>query len=68
MNAIQAFVPSDIVKTIAAFLEFCYIARQNLITEDLLERLDAALCLFHKLHQIFSGTVQAEGLMGFSLP
>jgi len=37
MNAIQAFVPPDVVKTFAVFLEFCYIARRNVITEDSLE-------------------------------
>jgi hypothetical protein len=39
MNAIEAFVPSDVVKAFAAFLEFCYIARRNIITDDSLEQL-----------------------------
>ena len=43
MNAIQAFVPSQVVEMIAAFLDFCYIMCCNVITEDLLKQLKAAL-------------------------
>jgi hypothetical protein len=68
MNAIQAFVPPDIVKTIAAFLEFCYIARRNIITEGSLEQLDAALRKFHESRQVFAGTVREDGPSAFSLP
>jgi hypothetical protein len=68
MNAIEAFVPSDVVETFAAFLEFCYIARRNIITDDSLEQLKAALHKFHRSRQVFSGTVRAEGPEGFSLP
>jgi hypothetical protein len=68
MNAIQAFVPSEIVKTFAAFLNFCYIARRNIITDDSLEQLNVALHNFHESRQVFSGTVRGDGLSGFSLP
>ena len=68
MNVIESFVPPEVVKTFAAFLEFCYIARRNVITEDTLEELKIALHRFHKSHQVFSGTVRADGLLGFSLP
>ena len=68
MNAIQAFVPLDIVKTFAAFLEFCYIARRNVITSDSLEQLNIALHKFHESRQVFSGTVREDGPSGFSLP
>ena len=57
MNAIQAFVPSQVVQTFTAFLEFCYIARRNVITEDSLKQLDMALHRFHEAHEVFSGTV-----------
>ena len=43
MNAIQAFVPSQVIETIAMFLDFCYIACHNVITEDSLEQLKAVL-------------------------
>ena len=68
MNAIQAFVPLDVVKTFAAFLEFCYIARRNVITSDSLEQLNVALHKFHESRQVFSGTVREDGPSGFSLP
>ena len=68
MNAIQSFVPSQIVRTFAAFLEFCYIARRNVITEDSLKQLDVALHQFHEARQVFSGTVCADDPSAFSLP
>ena len=68
MNAIQAFVPSKIVQTFAAFLEFCYIAHQNVISDDSLKQLDSALHRFHEACQIFSGTVQMDSPSAFSLP
>ena len=68
MNAIQAFVPSKVVKTFASFLEFYYTARRNIIMEDSLERLNVALHKFHNARQVFSGTVWAAGPSGFSLP
>ena len=68
MNAIQCFVPAQVVETIAAFLEFCYIARRNVITEDSLAQLQVTLHKFHKARQIFAGTVQANDPSAFSLP
>jgi len=68
MNAIEAFVPPAVVKTFAAFLEFCYIARRNIITDGSLEELKVALRRFHESRQVFSGTVRVDGPSGFSLP
>ena len=68
MNAIEAFVPHDVVRTFSSFLEFCYIARRDVITDDSLKQLDLALKRFHQARMIFSGTVRGEGLSGFSLP
>ena len=65
---IQAFVPPEVVKMIAAFLEFCYIARRNIITNNSLEQLSVALHKFHQSRQIFSGTIREDGPSGFSLP
>ena len=36
-----------------AFLEFCYIARKDVITENNLEELENALSRFHEYRQIF---------------
>jgi len=68
LNAIEGFVPLDVVRTFAAFLEFCYIARRNVITERSLDDLKAALERFHQYRVVFSGTVRPDGLAGFSLP
>jgi hypothetical protein len=68
MNAIQQFVPSEVVKTVAAFLEFCYIARRNIITEESLEQLNSALKRFHQSRKVFIGTVREDGPSAFSLP
>jgi hypothetical protein len=66
MNSLEGFVPPDLIKALNAFLDFCYIARQNILTENSLNLLDAALERFHHYREIFrvSG-VRPDGL---SLP
>jgi hypothetical protein len=66
LNALEGYVPVDITKTLKAFLDFCYIARQNVLTEDSLNALDAALERFHHYREIF----RTSGVRpnGFSLP
>ncbi|KAI5985780.1 hypothetical protein EDD15DRAFT_2390119 [Pisolithus albus] len=62
----KGHVPQDIVRTLRAFLEFCYIIRQNVITDDTLKDLRNALERFHHYHEVFRDVgVQTEG---FSLP
>ena len=56
----------DIIKTFNAFLDFCYIARQNVLTEDSLNALDAALEKFHRFREIFR--ISGVRPDGFSLP
>ena len=66
MNALEGYVPTDIIKTLNVFLDFCYIARQNVLTKDSLDALDTALERFHHYHEIFRESgVRANG---FSLP
>jgi len=66
INALEGLVPPDIVKTLNAFLDFCYIARQDVLTEDSLNALDTALERFHHYREIFRvSSVRADG---FSLP
>ena len=66
MNALEGYLPPDIIKTFHAFLDFCYIARQNVLTEDSLNALDTALEKFHHYREIF----RLSGVRpdGFSLP
>ena len=41
------------IRTFRAFLEFCYIARKNVITETDLSALEGALSSFYANHEIF---------------
>lgn len=54
------------VRCIASFLDFCYIARRPVFTEDTLTQLQAALDSFHRDREIFrTSDVRTDG---FSLP
>lgn len=66
VNALEGYIPRDIIKTFNVFLDFCYIARQNVLTEDSLDALDAALERFHLYREIFR--VSGVRPDGFSLP
>ncbi|KAG2343162.1 hypothetical protein BDR05DRAFT_884691, partial [Suillus weaverae] len=63
--AIKGHVPQDMVRAFHALLEFCYIARRDVITEASLDQLKDMLTQFHHYHEIFktTGTVPH-----FSLP
>ncbi|KAH9992964.1 hypothetical protein BJV74DRAFT_795662 [Russula compacta] len=47
MSAVAGHIPSEMVKCISAFLDFCYIARRNALTADDLDSLHDALTRFH---------------------
>lgn len=66
VTSLEGFVPVDIIKCITAFLEVCYIARLDTITQSSLDALDQALHKFHHHRKIF----QESGVRptGFSLP
>ncbi|KAI6011328.1 hypothetical protein PISMIDRAFT_637757 [Pisolithus microcarpus 441] len=63
--AIEGHVPCDIVHTFRAFLEFCYIARRNVIMESVLEELNDALQWFYHYREFFK---MVEVATTFSLP
>ncbi|KAF9787417.1 hypothetical protein BJ322DRAFT_1187539, partial [Thelephora terrestris] len=66
VTSLEGFVAVDITKALTAFLEFCYIARLDTVTETSLHALDDALRKFHHYRKIF----QESGVRptGFSLP
>ncbi|KAM6499160.1 hypothetical protein JOM56_004668 [Amanita muscaria] len=65
LSAIEGYVPNQMLRAIGAFLEFCYIARHDAITEKTLEDLEDVLARFHRYRKVF----QDEGIRaGFSLP
>ncbi|KAG1765633.1 hypothetical protein EDD22DRAFT_978677 [Suillus occidentalis] len=66
LPAIEGHVPQDIIRCFRAFLEFCYIMRQDIIAEDTLLQLSDCLGRFHRYRQIFQDT--SIRFDGFSLP
>jgi hypothetical protein len=66
VNALEGYVHVDIIKTLNTFLDFCYIARQNVLTEDSLNVLDTTLERFHHYREIFR--ISGVRPDGFSLP
>ena len=52
--AIEGHVPRDMVRALRAFMEFCYIARRDLIDTQSLAALSDALERFHKYRVIFT--------------
>ncbi|OCH83734.1 hypothetical protein OBBRIDRAFT_815720 [Obba rivulosa] len=53
LPAIVSYVPNKMVKVIATFLDFCYIARRNVHTDATLDALENALNHFHRHRTIF---------------
>ncbi|KAI0640437.1 hypothetical protein C8Q79DRAFT_452272 [Trametes meyenii] len=66
LPAISGIVPSEIVRALSDFLEFCYLARRSHLTDSTLAQMDAARQRFNSHRQIFKTTgVRPDG---FSLP
>ncbi|KAJ7687361.1 hypothetical protein B0H17DRAFT_1069971 [Mycena rosella] len=63
--AITDHVPSQMVKCIAAFMDFCYLARRNSLNSDALDDLKEALNRFHLHRDIF---IQTGVCVDISLP
>ena len=59
-------MPSGLTKALNSFLDFCYIARKNVLTDHSLSLLSTALERFHEYREIF----RVSGVCpdGFSLP
>ncbi|KAH9986315.1 hypothetical protein BJV74DRAFT_878515 [Russula compacta] len=56
LTAIAGHVPSEVVKCLSAFLDFCQIACHNAITSDALNQLKDTLDHFHYYWEFFIGT------------
>ncbi|KAK7452202.1 hypothetical protein VKT23_012305 [Stygiomarasmius scandens] len=66
LPAIVGHVPPDMVRAVRDFLEFCYLVRRDVISEDNLVTIDTAVHNFHQHCEIFRTTgVRPDG---FSLP
>lgn len=66
LPAIDGHVPHEMVQTMRAFLEFCYIARRDILDMRSLAVLDDALQRFHRHREIFRTTGVRSN--GFNLP
>ncbi|KAJ7470119.1 hypothetical protein B0H11DRAFT_1919941 [Mycena galericulata] len=56
LAAVAGHVPSEMVKCIAAFLDFCYLVRRNALITDTLDAIDEVLNRFHTHRDIFIAT------------
>jgi len=56
LPAIKSYISIDIIWTFRAFLEFCYLVCQNVITEDTITDINNALNCFHQYCEIFHST------------
>lgn len=66
LPAIDGYVPDEMIQTMRALLEFCYIARRNIHDTHSLNAMDDALRQFHQHREIFrTSGIRANG---FNLP
>lgn len=65
LAAIARYVPATMAQCIAAFMDACYITRQNAITAPALKSFRESVEQFQKLHNIF---IEASVWVTISLP
>lgn len=65
LAAIAGYVPPEMLKTMAVFLDFCYLARRNSLTTSDLSKMDDLLDRFHHNREIFISSGVRESI---SLP
>ncbi|KAJ7234817.1 hypothetical protein C8J57DRAFT_1574522, partial [Mycena rebaudengoi] len=65
LGAVAGYLPSDMVKCLAAFMDFCYLVRRNSISSDDLVTIKDALDRFHHYRDIF---IQTGVRVDISLP
>ena len=66
LSAIEGHVPAEIIRCFRAFLDFCYIARQNFHSDRTIKRLEDAYADFIRHREFFrTSGVRADG---FGLP
>jgi hypothetical protein len=56
LPAIAGHVPSQMVRALSAFLDFCYLVRRSVIDEHTLAQIEDSLCRFHQDCAIFETT------------
>ncbi|KAF8179519.1 hypothetical protein K438DRAFT_1842926 [Mycena galopus ATCC 62051] len=53
LGAVAGYLPSDMVKSLSAFIDFCYLVRRNAISTPDLTTIKQSLDRFHHYRQIF---------------
>ncbi|KAJ7732416.1 hypothetical protein B0H16DRAFT_1665174 [Mycena metata] len=53
LPAIAVHVPSEVVQTVSAITEFCYLVRRDVLDEDTLKDIDAEVARFHEKREVF---------------
>ncbi|KAK1233420.1 hypothetical protein PQX77_003424, partial [Marasmius sp. AFHP31] len=53
LPAVEAYIPTEMSKCLAAFLDFCYLVRRNDFDEDTITEIQHAIERFHHHRQIF---------------
>ncbi|KAF8263218.1 hypothetical protein EI94DRAFT_1772998 [Lactarius quietus] len=66
--ALEGHVPPDMIHTFCAFLDFCYLVHQEMINDDTLVSIQAALTKFNYYHNIFQTTGVRNLNARFNLP
>nr|GAT47351.1 predicted protein [Mycena chlorophos] len=66
LPAIEGYVPPQMIRAFAAFLDFCYLVRRNDIGEDTIDEIESALARYHKEREIFEKSGVCPD--GFCLP
>ncbi|KAG6807199.1 hypothetical protein H0H92_008439, partial [Tricholoma furcatifolium] len=64
LPAIQGHLPPEIVRAVAALINFCYLVRRDVIDEDAIHNIEATLQEFHECREAFR-VIRPDG---FSLP
>ena len=64
LPAIAGHVPAQMVRAISSFMEFCYLVRRNVINEDDILSINAAVAKFH-VERIIFDDIRPDG---YSLP
>ncbi|KAJ6558720.1 hypothetical protein B0H10DRAFT_2201334 [Mycena sp. CBHHK59/15] len=66
LPTIEGHVPAQMLCAFSAFLNFCYLVRQNIVDEATLTAIDAALARYHRERTIFAESGVCPN--GFCLP
>ncbi|PSR88458.1 hypothetical protein PHLCEN_2v5138 [Hermanssonia centrifuga] len=66
LPAVVSFVPPDMARALGCFMQFCYLVRRSIQTEDTLTQIKHCLKRYHALREIFRTTgTRPDGFSSF---